>query len=901
MSILEITYIIISLLAAIINMGIAIYMLQRRQKSGMVSFSVLMFLITFWIIAQLLSLLFVNEKWMLFWVNVRFFPLAFTPYIWFIFSLQFYTQNPYISRKLVVALAIIPTITQIMVWTNPYHHLFLIDYTSGFRGSFFLITSFHWGPFFWVHTTYSFAILFIGIMLIIHAAAKLLLLYRGHALLIITSIATPIIITIIQTFEILPIHLDLTPITFSITGLALFINIVKFRFTNSTPITKEKLIEFMRDGMILINQNHEILDINQAAILAFHSTLSGTLGKKLQDVFPFMAIPDIGEQEVYEIEPHIGKEIKRFEVVSSPIQRDDNFTGWFIIIRDITEIAMVEIAYRDIERRFNKVIMHSHESIVLVDDTGKIVVWNKAIENILNMSRSKMIGRYVWDIIPIFIASHQIPARNISVVTEGLRQSLITGKSPMFDIPIEIRLISTDQEEHFVEFIIYPIKTSNGYYICFSGHNITDQIRARLALQQANDTLEQLVKERTADLEDLMNSLEQRIQDRTSDLSILYQISATANQILNMEEMLNICLTLILDDLNADGGTIHIYNHEKNQLDLIAHVHMEHDFLTQIQNLPIEQNIFGRIIERGSSITSPDLSYEYSKSLVFPKTTTGESYTYSGNIMQTKGNKIGVLSIFQPSSKHFSVEQIALLTTISEQLGVVIENHTLQHNKEAIAVIEERQRLARDLHDSVTQRLYSLMLYASAGKKAYENHNENKVKHHLDQIDQNTQQALREMRLLIHELRPDILEKEGFIGAITHRLEFVEKRAGVDYELNIEGQLDLSRQEEVELFTILTEALNNSLKHANASKIIIQIVAVEEYFKLEICDNGIGFDENTASNRNGLGIISMRERAERIGGKFSIHSETNSLTCVCIEIGSKPVTLPHGKKKGVQS
>ena len=115
----------------------------------------------------------------------------------------------------------------------------------------------------------------------------------------------------------------------------------------------------------------------------------------------------------------------------------------------------------------------------------------------------------------------------------------------------------------------------------------------------------------------------------------------------------------------------------------------------------------------------------------------------------------------------------------------------------------------------------------------------------------------------------------------------------MDYELQIEGQLDLSKQEEVELFTIITEALNNSLKHANANKIMIKIISSNDHFRLEVCDNGIGFDEETANKKNGLGIISMRERAERIGGKFFIRSEANSYTCVCVEVGSSSIKYLH--------
>ena len=888
MTVFEISYLLISAIAGLICTGIAFYLVRRQRISGVIPLAIMMALISVWIITQLFSLPSSDPDRIIFWTNARFFPLAFVPYAWFIYALNFYFQSTKIPKSIILSLGIIPFLTQIIVWTNPFHHLFIIDYQTGTVGSFHTVIKWHWGSWFWVHTAYSFILTVIGIMLLIHAGAKYLQLYHRQAIFLIVGIILPLIITILQTSEIFPIYLDLTPIAFSITGTIFFFNIKKFHLVNLNPVSKEKLIEFMRDGMILINQNYEIMDINPAALSFFKTNLTSVLGKNLFEVYPFIPYPDLEEREIYDIEPTIGNEMKHFEIISSPIMKEGLISGWFIIIRDTTEKTLVEMAYRDVERRFNKVIMHSHEGIVIIDQSGRIIIWNKAIEKLLNTRRTEMIGRYIWDIIPFYTKINNLPSENLAQVEQELRKGLLTGKSFLFNKPMEIRLISKNNKECYSEFIIYSIKAGNGYYICFSEHDITDQIEARRALQKSYDTLEQQVKERTTELENLMDTLEQRIQDRTKDLSILYQISATANQISDIEEMLQSCLELILTALNAGSGTIHLYNENTKNLTLIAQSNLEQDFLLSIQSIPATWNIFGRVIEQGHTITSLDLSHEDCKQIHFPRTKPGESYTYTGNLMKAKGRKIGVLSIFQPSSQHFSVEQVALLTTISEQLGVVIENHELHRNAETLAVLEERQRLARDLHDSVTQRLYSLMLYASAGKKANLNQNAAKVSNHLEQIDLNAQQALREMRLLINELRPDVLEKEGFVGAIQHRLDFVEKRAGVDYEFEINGKLELTRQEETELFNILTEALNNALKHANASKIKITLFCEGNYFRMQIWDNGTGFDLNTKNQPTGFGIISMRERAKKINGTFTILSALKSHTSIMVELGNPP-------------
>jgi two-component system NarL family sensor kinase len=886
MSAFEIFYLVVSILAALLCAGIGLYVVVKRQTIGVVPFAIMMFSISIWIVFMLLSLRATTVEQIIFWLNIRFFLVSFVPYIWLIYSIHFYLQTNKLSHKVILSLGIIPFITQIVVWTNPFHHWLFVSYHLDQFGSFQSVATWNWGWWFWVHVIYSAIIILVGSILVIQSAASKLQLYRGQSILLLLSLALPVLIKYLYTLDLLPTDLDFTPIAFSFTGIILFINIQKFQFTNLIPIGKEKLIEYMRDGMIIISQKYEVLDINPAALNNLKTNLPTILGSNLFEIFPFFPYPDLEVREIYDIKPRIGNETKHFEVISSPFSRDAFLTGWILIIRDSTEKTLVETAYKDIERRFNKVIMHSHEGIVIIDNTGKIIIWNKAIENLLDTSRTEMIGRYVWDIIPFFTKINNLPSDNLVQVENEIRQGLITGKSSLFNKPLEIRLLSKNNQMYYAEFIIYSIKAGNGYYICFSEHDITDQIEARRALQKSYDTLEQQVKERTTDLENLMDTLEQRIQDRTKDLSILYQISATANQISNLEEMLQTCLELILNALNANSGTIHLYNADSNKLSLIAHVNLGQEFLSSIQSIPATWNIFGRVIEEGHTITSLDLSHEDCRQIHFPSAKPGDTISYTGNLMKAKDRKVGVLSIFQPSSQHFSVEQVALLTTISEQLGVVIENHELHRNAESLAVMEERQRLARDLHDSVTQRLYSLMLYASAGKKANLNQNTAKVSNHLEQIDLNAQQALREMRLLINELRPDVLEKEGFIGAIRHRLDFVERRAGVDYELEISGKLDLTHKEEAELFNILTEALNNALKHANASKIIITLQSENNYFLMRILDNGTGFDITAKEQPTGFGIISMRERAKKIGGTLTIQSALNSHTSIMVELGN---------------
>jgi signal transduction histidine kinase len=191
---------------------------------------------------------------------------------------------------------------------------------------------------------------------------------------------------------------------------------------------------------------------------------------------------------------------------------------------------------------------------------------------------------------------------------------------------------------------------------------------------------------------------------------------------------------------------------------------------------------------------------------------------------------------------------------------------------EELAVLQERNRLARELHDSVTQSLYSLTLLAEAGQRMVRAEDLQQIAGNQTRLGQIAQQALQEMRLLVYELRPLALKSEGLVGALEQRLETVERRAGIQARVLVEGEVDLAPGLEEELYGIAQEALNNALKHARASKIVLSVRMVDKSVILEVADDGQGFDQAEVQVKGGLGLISMQERAEKIGGQLDIDS-----------------------------
>jgi signal transduction histidine kinase len=149
------------------------------------------------------------------------------------------------------------------------------------------------------------------------------------------------------------------------------------------------------------------------------------------------------------------------------------------------------------------------------------------------------------------------------------------------------------------------------------------------------------------------------------------------------------------------------------------------------------------------------------------------------------------------------------------------------------------------------------------------------------------------MRLLVHELRPLQLENEGLVGALQHRLDAVERRAGIEAQLLLEGTVELPPTHEYELYRIAQEALNNSLKHAAATSVAVRVVTDGQRVQLEVQDNGKGFDPANINDKGGMGLVSMQHRVEELGGTLTISSQLNEGTKVKVIVNTHENSQPH--------
>jgi PAS domain S-box-containing protein len=342
-------YIVVTFVTAAILTLLAVYAWRHREAPGATAFAVLLTLVIFWSLAAVLEVLTVGEASQ-FWYNLKYIGLAGAPPALLAFALSYTGQRRWVTRQTLAALAVIPIITQGIIWTNPWHHVWIL--AEGGRGAWF-----------WVHTTYSFVLVFIGLTLMGLAILRAPALRRWQVILLLLGLLIPIGVNILHTFGIIPYIVDLTPIAFTAAMVAFAWTIYRHRLFDLTPLARDVLIDSMQDGMVVLDTDYRIVDHNPAARALMGADIEQAL---IGQVFPAWTtlISHVNPMAVTETElalPPSGSArdtgMQRiYEVTITPLyDHQQMLAGFLLRLHDITERKQAENAIRqyacELERR----------------------------------------------------------------------------------------------------------------------------------------------------------------------------------------------------------------------------------------------------------------------------------------------------------------------------------------------------------------------------------------------------------------------------------------------------------------------------------------------------------------------------------------------------------------------
>jgi PAS domain S-box-containing protein len=240
------------------------------------------------------------------------------------------------------------------------------------------------------------------------------------------------------------------------------------------------------------------------------------------------------------------------------------------------------------------------------------------------------------------------------------------------------------------------------------------------------------------------------------------------------------------------------------------------------------------------------------------------------------GKLLGCIFLGRMEILPYSHDEVIRLTALSEQIANLIDS---DRRRQLAIALSEREKLMRDLHDSVSQKLYGLVTLTEAAQAGWEAGSKVPPTQVLAKIGENARQAVKEMRLFLYQMQPVDLEKGNIISALHHRLGAVEGRADIQARFLPDEKISLSKDKEVALYFIAQEALNNILKHAHATTVTVRLRQTRQNVILEVTDNGKGFDLDQVE-QGGMGLQNMRARAMQVKGTLKIISTPGQGTTI---------------------
>ena len=342
----------------------------------------------------------------------------------------------------------------------------------------------------------------------------------------------------------------------------------------------------------------------------------------------------------------------------------------------------------------------------------------------------------------------------------------------------------------------------------------------------------------------------------------------------SLQEVLEIICNEALNLTDATGSAVLLLD-ENGSLKVTSAVG---EILSTLNRLPVNGSLAGRTV--------------LSEQPAFFNDVSGISLDYLHDLgiisllaapLKVESTIIGVLDVINKVGG-FTREDLRIISLFADQAAIVIDQTRLHQQVEQMAVMEERQRLARELHDSVTQALYSVNLYAEAARRALMAGKKEVTLENLKELRQMTREALLDMRMLVFELHPSILEKEGLEAALQSRLASVESRSGLKTEIHVEGQGRLPLVLEEELYRIAQEGLNNAVRHARARSVKIELKYTQAGVSLMLSDDGTGFNLETADDSGGMGLRGIKERVRKMDGNLLIESSREAGTRLTVTV-----------------
>jgi signal transduction histidine kinase len=310
---------------------------------------------------------------------------------------------------------------------------------------------------------------------------------------------------------------------------------------------------------------------------------------------------------------------------------------------------------------------------------------------------------------------------------------------------------------------------------------------------------------------------------------------------------------------------------------------MSEAMISALGPLPRQHGVLGAMLEEREPFRTPDIHGHPRFRGWWPKGHP-DMRSFLGVPIVARDRVIGAFYLTDKiGSAEFGDDDQEVIELLAAHAAIAITNARLYEESRELSVLSERNRLALDLHDAVSQKLFGLVLAAESAGTLLER-DPGAAREQVAKLQTLAQEARDELRSLVFELRPPDLERDGLCGTLRKHVELLRRLQPVEIALDLEAELEREPSRDRELLRIAQEAINNSLRHARATHLAVRLHRADGRVRLEVEDDGVGFDPSARRLRaTHLGLTSMEERTERIGGRLEISSAPGSGTKVRVD------------------
>ena len=373
------------IIAGVISGSIAIVAWKRRPAPGATAFALLMLSVTEWSLLYAFEIVSRTLTTKIFWADLEWIAIAIIPTLWLVFALQYTGRGQWLSPRTAVLLAIEPVLTLLFVWASEFTGLMRAAVSLDTSGPFATVLAAR-GPWFWLNVVYSYSLLGAGTFMLIQVNARYPRLYRGQAAALVLGALAPWLGNAITVFGLSPVPgLDLTPFAFSLAGIALAWSLFHYRLLDLIPAARDTVFESMGDGVMVLDAQNRIVDLNPAAQAVVQRQAPQAIGAVASRVLPALnaSLEDPpAAEKTREITIGDGQTQRSVELHLSTLHdRDGRLTGRVVVLHDVTTRNQAEQLIHEREKRFRALsqrfseVQETERKLIAADLHDSVVQW----------------------------------------------------------------------------------------------------------------------------------------------------------------------------------------------------------------------------------------------------------------------------------------------------------------------------------------------------------------------------------------------------------------------------------------------------------------------------------------------------------------------------------------------